>query len=90
MQVLFLMTNKVMASLNSQPLFGSCPGSMARGNEPKSVWEFRPGNGNNDELFAFVLFGFTMRHIATMCFSDYTSDYVILPNCWQKPCALWL
>ena len=36
---------------NSQPLFGSCPGSMAhsrkvsfgrdRGNEPKSVWEFR-------------------------------------------------
>ena len=35
-------------SLNSQPLFGSCPGSMAHsrkslsgGNEPKSVWEFR-------------------------------------------------
>ena len=30
-------------SLNSQPLLGSCPGSLGRdrGNEPKSVWEFR-------------------------------------------------
>ena len=33
--------SSLWSSLNSQPLFDSCPVGRDRGNEPKSVWEFR-------------------------------------------------
>ena len=71
-------------SINSPELF-TPRNSVYENASP--LYNDQQGNGNNDELFAFA----TMcMHIATMCFSHYTSDYVILPNCWQKPCALWL
>ena len=68
---IFVRVNSVLISLNSQPLFGSCPGSMAhsrkvsfgrdRGNEPKSVWEFRlcadylPRDSNCDVFLSAIL-----------------------------------